>query len=58
MAVEKPIGAELWTRFYVPALTAFRARFRGAVHGESDNSETEVWRSRQRFSTAKDGGYD
>jgi hypothetical protein len=58
MAVERPKGLEHSTSFYVPALTAFRAKYRGAEHGEAGDSETEVWRSRQRFSTAKDGGYD
>ena len=42
----------------MPALTAFRAELRGAEPGETDDSETEVWRSRQRFSAVKDGGYD
>ena len=39
---------------YALAVAAFRAKFRGLELGVADDSETEVWRSRQRIGTVRD----
>ena len=54
MAVWEPKEREHSNYLYALAVEAFISKLRGAQHGEADDSETEVWRSRQRFGAVRD----
>jgi hypothetical protein len=49
-------GTEYMRYVYILAPPAFRGKARATKYHEANNPETEIWRARQRSSTAVDGG--